>query len=358
MVVKNSKRKVAPQKKKLFGVIGLVGLLVVGVLLWWGYLKVFKPNVRIENEEGKTYLYIHTGATFEQVLSSLTANKYLCDPKSFEWMAVKMNYPTHVKPGRYKISDGMTNRQLLNMLRAGNQEPVKVIFNSVRFKHELASVVGKQIEADSMEIIKLLNDEVFLEKLGGFNKETAQAMFIPNTYELYWNTSAEQFIRKMYGEYQKFWNEKRLKQAELAGMTPAQVSTLASIIEEESQKKSERPIIAGLYINRIKKGMLLQADPTVRFAWGDFTIKRIYEKYTLVDSPYNTYKYAGLPPGPICIPSISAIDAVLNYQKHEYIYFCAKEDFSGYHNFARTLEQHNQNAQKYRRALTKAGIRR
>lgn len=357
MVVKNTKRKVT-SKKKLFSLAGIIGILAIGGLLWWGYLKVFQPNVRIENEKGATYLYIHTGASFEQVLSSLTANKYLCDPKSFEWMAMKMNYPTHVKPGRYKISDGMTNRQLLNMLRAGNQEPTKVIFNSLRFKHELASVVGKQIEADSMEIIRLLNDEKFLEKLGGFNKETAQAMFIPNTYELYWNTSAEQFINKMYREYQKFWNEKRSKQAELIGMTPAQVSTLASIIEEESQKKSERPIIAGLYINRLKKDMLLQADPTVRFAWGDFSIKRIYEKYTLVDSPYNTYKYIGLPPGPICIPSISALDAVLNYQKHDYIYFCAKEDFSGYHNFARTLEQHNQNAQKYRRALTKAGIRR
>jgi UPF0755 protein len=357
MVTKNSKRKVIPQKKKLFGIIGIIGLLVIGSALYWGYFKIFKPNVRIENEQGSTYLYLHTGATFEQVMSSLTANKYLCDPKSFEWMAVKMNYPNHVKPGRYKISDGMTNRQLLNMLRAGNQEPVKVIFNSLRFKHELASVVGKQIEADSLEILRLLDDDVFLSKMG-FNKQSAQAMFIPNTYEMYWNTSAEQFINKMYKEYQKFWNEKRLKQADLIGLTPVQVSSLAAIVEEESQKKSERPIIAGLYINRLKKDMLLQADPTVKFAWGDFTIKRIYEKYTLVDSPYNTYKYLGLPPGPICIPSISALESVLNYQKHEYIYFCAKEDFSGYHNFARTLEQHNQNAQKYRKALIRAGIRR
>jgi UPF0755 protein len=357
MVSKNSKRKVIPQKKKLFGIIAIAGLLVIGGGLYWGYFKIFKPNVRIENEQGATYLYLHTGTTFEQVMSSLTANKYLCDPKSFEWMAVKMNYPNHVKPGRYKVSDGMTNRQLLNMLRSGNQEPVKVIFNTLRFKHELASVVGKQIEADSMEIIRLLNDEVFLSKLG-FNKQSAQAMFIPNTYEMYWNTSAEQFINKMYKEYQKFWNAKRLKQSELMGLTPVQVSSLAAIVEEESQKKSERPIIAGLYFNRLKKDMLLQADPTVRFAWGDFSIKRVYQKYTLVDSPYNTYKYLGLPPGPICIPSIAALEAVLNYQKHEYIYFCAKEDFSGYHNFARTLEQHNQNAQKYRKALNKAGIRR
>jgi UPF0755 protein len=162
----------------------------------------------------------------------------------------------------------------------------------------------------------------------------------------------------MHKEYQNFWEGKRQKQCALIGLTPVEVSTLASIVEEESQKKDERSTIAGVYINRLKKGMALQADPTVRFAWGDFTIKRIYEKYIQIDSPYNTYKNVGLPPGPICIPSISSIEAVLNYQKHEYIYFCAKEDFSGYHNFARTIAQHNENAKKYRKALSRAGIRR
>jgi UPF0755 protein len=353
----NGKRKVARKKRGIWGITIVIGLLVIGIVFFWGYRKIFKPNVHIENEGGTVYLYLHTGSTFEQVLSSLTANKYLCDVKSFEWMAVKMNYPTHIKPGRYKISDGMTNRQLLNKLRSGNQEPVKVIFNTLRFKHELASVVGKQIEADSMKMVQLLNDEIFLDKLG-LNKQTVPAIFIPNTYEMYWNTSAEQFIKKMYKEYQRFWNEKRQKQCKSMGLSPVEVSILASIVEEETQKKSERPIIAGVYVNRLNKGMALQADPTVKFAWGDFSIKRIYEKYMQIDSPYNTYKYAGLPPGPICIPSISAIEAVLNYQRHEYIYFCAKDDFSGYHNFARTMEQHNQNALKYRRALSRAGIRR
>lgn len=357
MVGTKGKRKVAGKKWGIWGIAIVLGLLVIGIVFFWGYRKIFKPNVHIENEAGAVFLYLHTGSTFEQVMSSLAENKYLCDVQSFEWMAVKMNYPTHIKPGRYKVSNGMTNRQLLNMLRAGNQEPVDVIFNTLRFKRELASVVGKQIEADSMKMVQLLNDEIFLDKLG-FNKQTVPAIFIPNTYELYWNTSAEQFIQKMHKEYQDFWEGKRQKQCALIGLTPVEVSTLASIVEEESQKKDERSIIAGVYINRLKKGMALQADPTVRFAWGDFTIKRIYEKYIQIDSPYNTYKNVGLPPGPICIPSISSIEAVLYYQKHEYIYFCAKEDFSGYHNFARTIAQHNENAKKYRKALSRAGIRR
>jgi len=275
--------------------------------------------------------------------------------KSLEWMAVKMNYPNHIKPGKYLLKNGMSNRELLTMLRAGKQIPVRVIFHNIRFKTELVSDISKQIEADSSKLLHLLNDDIFLSKYG-FNSRTAMAMFIPNTYELYWNTQSETFLERMYKEYKHFWNDAKVQKAESIKLTPVEVSTLASIIEEETQKNDEKKTMAGVYINRLRKGMSLQADPTVRFAYGDFTIKRILDKYKSVDSPYNTYKYAGLPPGPICIPSISSLDAVLNYQRSEYLYFCAKEDFSGYHNFARTLVQHNINAAKYQKALTRLGI--
>jgi UPF0755 protein len=336
------------------GVVGVIILLAVGYI---GYRKLYKPNVRIEQQEGQKYLYIHTGATFEQVLSMLNQCECLCDMKSFEWMAVKMNYPNHIKPGKYQLKDGMSNRELLNMLRSGKQVPVKVIFHNVRFKYELASDISKQIEADSSTILKLLNNNTFLSKYG-FNSKTVMAMFIPNTYELYWNTGPENFMERMYKEYKHFWTESKRQKAKNIGLSPIEVSTLASIIEEETQKNDEKRTIAGVYMNRLKKGMRLQADPTVRFAKGDFSIKRILDKYKEIDSPYNTYLYAGLPPGPICIPSIASLEAVLNYQQHEYLYFCAKEDFSGYHNFARTLEQHNINAAKYQRALSRAGIMR
>jgi UPF0755 protein len=355
MVKPKANRNKFSKKKNSTWLLIFSGLLIIAVLGYYAYKKIHKPNVRVETEEGVSFLYIHTGSSFEQVLSSLTENKFLCDPKSFEWMAVKMNYTNSVKPGKYKVSDGMTNRELLTMLRSGNQVPVNVVINNIRFKDGLASAVSRQIEADSIEILKVLNNESFLS-VYNFDKQTVMAMFIPNTYELYWNTSAEDFVKRMYKEYLKFWNDKRLKKAAAIDLTTVQISTIASIVEEESQKKSERPTIAGVYINRLKKGMFLQADPTVKFAVGNFSIKRILDKHLEYDSPYNTYKYGGIPPGPICVPSISSIDAVLNYEKHDYIYFCAKEDFSGYHNFARTITQHNNNAAKYRKALNKSRI--
>lgn len=353
----NHKRNKTQKKGGWMVKVGLVGLVIVLIIGYIGYRKLYRPNVHVEQQEGQKYLYIHTGATFEQVLGMLDKCDCLCDMKSFEWMAVKMKYPNHIKPGKYLLKDGMSNRELLNMLRAGRQVPVKVIFHNIRFKKDLASDVSKQIEADSLSILKALNNDMLLGKYG-FNSKTAIAMFIPNTYELYWNTMADDFLERMYKEYKHFWTDAKKQKAQNIGLSPVEVSTLASIIEEETQKNDEKRTIAGVYINRLKKGMRLQADPTVKFANGDFTIKRILDKYKDVDSPYNTYMYAGLPPGPICIPSISSIDAVLNYQRHEYLYFCAKEDFSGYHNFAHTLEQHNVNAAKYQKALSRAGIMR
>jgi UPF0755 protein len=350
-----SKRNISSKKKKGIGIAFIILLVIAIGGGLYAYKKIYKPNVHVENEKGNSFLYIHTGSSFEQVLSSLTQNKYLQDPESFQWMAVKMNYTNNVKPGKYKIKDGMSNRELITMLRAGNQTPIKLTFNNIRLKNKLASDVSKQIEADSTDILNLLNDDAFLSQFN-LDKQTVVAMFIPNTYEMYWNTSAEDFLKKMYKEYDKFWNDKRTAQAKSIGFTPVQISIIASIVEEESQNKKERPTIAGVYINRLNKGMLLQADPTVKFAVGDFTIKRVLDKHIAFDSPYNTYKYKGLPPGPICVPSISAIESVLNYEKHEYIYFCAKEDFSGSHNFARTIEQHNKNADKYRAALNRNKI--
>ena len=353
MAKTKTKRKSAPKKRGLLGKI-VVGTLVTGlIVIYIGYRKLYTPNVHIEKNVRQTYLYIHTGSTFEQVLSSLTDNKYLRNVKSFEWMAVKMNYTNHIKPGKYLIKNGMSNRELIGMLRLGRQVPVEVVLQNVRLKRKLAADLSKQIEPDSLSIWRFLNDDIFLSKFG-FNAQNILVMFIPNTYEFYWNTSVEGLFEKLHGEYKKFWNEERITKCESLGITPIEASILASIIEEETAKNDEKPIIAGLYLNRIKKGMFLQADPTVRYALGNFGIKRVWGKYKEIKSPYNTYLNAGLPPGPICIPSIVTIDAVLNRQPNEYLYMCAKEDFSGYHNFARTLEQHNLNAQRYQKALNKA----
>lgn len=354
-------KKPAPKKstsKKKGGWIGkllIVGLLAALVVGYLGYQKFFKPNVHVEQQESKKYLFIHTGGTFDEVVDMLEECKCISDIKSFEWLAQQMKYTNNVKPGKYCLKNGMTNRELITMLRAGEQEPVKLVFNNVRFKRDFASIISKQIEADSSSILKLLNKDSFLGKYG-FNSQDVASMLIPNTYEFYWNTSAEEFFERMHKEYKRFWNDTRIAKAKNIGLSRIEVSILASIVEEETQKNDEKRIIAGVYVNRLKKNMLLQADPTVRFAYGDFSIKRVLNKYKETDSPYNTYKYLGLPPGPICIPSIPSLDAVLNYQKHEYLYFCAREDFSGYHNFARTHAQHTLNAQKYQRALTKAGI--
>jgi UPF0755 protein len=351
------RRKASSKSGNLLSKVVITLLIISLIVAYLGYKRLYKPNVHVDAQEGQSYLYIRTGSSFEQVLSSLIQHKYLYDLKSFEWMAKKMNYPSHVKPGRYLLKNNMSNRDLIAMLRAGRQVPVMVVVRNLRLKRNLSSEISKQIEADSSSIFRLLNSDAFLGKMG-FNARTIPALFIPNTYEFYWNTTAEEFIGRMQKEFKIYWNESRTKKCAALNLTRVDVAILASIIDEETQKGDEKRTIAGLYINRLRKGMRLQSDPTVRFACGDFTIKRILNKHLERDSPYNTYMYPGLPPGPICIPSIASLEAVLNYEKHDYLYMCAKEDFSGYHNFARTLLQHNVNAQKYRRALNLAGIRR
>jgi len=350
---KSKKKKATPWKSVLVFLL-IIGLGIGFVWIYQVYKDIYKPNVTIKGEKD-AYLYIRTGSNYKDVLETLQKKHYVKDTASFNWLAKKMGYTKNVKPGRYLIEYKMNNRKLITALRAGIQKPVKLVFHNVRTTPQLASVISRQIEADSVSLIKILNSKSQAENYG-FTKDAFIAMFIPNTYEYYWNTSAEEFCERMLKEYKKFWNETRREKATEIDYNPVEITTIASIVEEETQYNPEKPIIAGVYINRLKRGMALQADPTVKYAVGDFTIKRVLDKHTAFLSPYNTYRQPGLPPGPICIPSITTINAVLNYQRHEYIYFCAKDDFSGSHAFAKTLQQHNINANAYRKALNKKRI--
>jgi len=254
------------------------------------------------------------------------------------------------------ILDGMNNNQLVNLLRSGEQNSIRLILRSVRTKTELAANVAKYIEADSLSVISLLDDNAFCAQYG-FNTTTIFSLFLPNTYEFYWNTTAEEFIVRMAREYKRFWNEDRVVKARSLNLSQSEVSTLASIVQsEQAAKKDERAVVAGLYLNRLRKGMRLESDPTLIHAIGDFTIKRVLNIHKEINSPYNTYRNAGLPPGPILLPEIESIDAVLNASKHNYLFMCAKEDFSGYHNFSESYREHVNNAKRYQRELNKRRI--
>ncbi len=322
----------------------IAGLAIFILNIYKSYIKIYTGNVKLVND-----VYIPSNSDFSDVVYILYSNEIIKDTSSFIWVAKRMKYPENIHSGHYVVKNGMTNKKLIEMLRSGLQEPVRLTFNNINSIAKLSSVISKQIEADSLSLSNLLTNDAFLDSLG-LTQATAMSMFIPNTYEFYWTTSARKFIGKMYKEYQKFWNADRLAKARLMNLTKSDVSTLASIVDKETNKRSEMPIIAGVYVNRLKKRMQLQADPTIRFIVGE-GIKRILNIHLKIESPYNTYLKYGLPPGPIWIPSIYALDAVLNYQRHDYIYFCAKEDFSGYHYFARTLREHERYAKLYRQAL-------
>lgn len=337
-------------------ILAILTFLIAGgiFLAYTGYRMLYKPNIWLD---GKTEMAINikSGATWEEVKQMLYKNGAIIHRESFEQLASIMKYPKLIKPGHYLVTEKMNNRELLTKLRAGKQDPVKLIFNNIRTKQELAGHISQQIEADSVSILSKLEDNNYLKQFG-FTSADIMSMFIPNTYEVYWNISAEKFMERMHKEYKAFWNTARLKKLENIRLTQLQAYTLASIVEKESNQNDEKPDIAGVYINRLRDGWLLQADPTLVYALGDFSIKRVLNVYKTIDSPYNTYKYFGLPPGPICLPSIASIDAVLNFRQHKYMYFCAREDFSGYHNFAVTLNEHMLNAEKYQRALDQKGI--
>ena len=338
----------------ILAVLGI--LIIISLIIAYRYYNfIFSPNVNTGADEEVSIL-IPTGSTFEEVKALLYSHGLILNKRAFEWVSKKKNYPANVKPGHYVLKSSMNNNFLVNMLRSGAQVPVNVVFNNVRTKELLAGKIALQIEADSLSLVRLWNDPNFLKTIG-FTPSTISTMFIPNTYEMWWTSDAREFTMRMNKEYKRFWEGSRSDKARALKLSIPEVVTLASIVEKETEKNDDKPIIAGVYINRLKKGWPLQADPTLKYASGNFELKRVLNVHKEVESPYNTYKYSGLPPGPICIPSIASIDAVLDYRKHDYMFFCAKSDMSGYSAFARTLAEHNRNANAYQQALDRKGIR-
>ena len=323
-------------------------------MLWKGYRILFYENIQLTSKN--PLIHIRTGAGMEEVMDTLKKRNVLKNPNEFFLLAKIINYPQKIYPGCYQLVNGWNNFELLKCLRAGTQTPVNVTFQSHRLKKHLAQKIATMLETDSLELLKLLSDPVYTDSLG-FDTLSISVIFIPNTYEFYWNTNAKNVIARMVKEYRKFWNFQRKEKAKLLRLTQHEVTTLASIVEAETNYEPEKRDIAGVYLNRLRMGMPLQADPTLIFAVGDFSIKRVTAELKTTESPFNTYKHAGLPPGPINFPTISSIDAVLKSSQHNYLYFCAKEDMSGSHNFAETFSEHLKNAAKYQRALNERGVR-
>lgn len=341
----NEKKTLSIKYKIIIAAAALI-LIVGAVIGLQFYNTYFAPNVT-DNEK---FLFVRTGSDMKALLKEVEEKKILNNVEAFQKAALKMELFSRLKPGKYTLKKGMNNRNLINMIKAGNQDPVKLKFQGLRTKQNFAGYLSRQLEPDSLTFINYLDSNAVIGKYG-FDKENFYTMFIPNTYEMYWNTAAGDFLERMHQEYTKFWTSARKDKAKALNLTPIQVTILASIVDGEALYDKEMPTIAGLYLNRLSKGIKLQADPTVIYANGDFTVNRVTGPLLRIESPYNTYKHAGLPPGPIMMPSIAAIDAVLNKENHEYIYMCAKEDFSGYHNFAKTRAAHEVNARKYRAAL-------
>lgn len=340
----------------------LLRALLISVLLLGGaaallYLRYVAQSA-VPRGLNDYHVLIPTGATFDQVVDSLSAKGILRDERAFRLIAEKMEYKRDpMRAGRYKVEPGMNIVKMVRHLRSGEQAPVNVVLTNERLPENAAAKVARFIEPDSAELLALFSDPSFLDEIG-YTPETFMTIFIPNTYQLYWNTTPRKFVERMIKERDAFWaKEGRKDKARQMGMTPEEVYTLASIVDRETLAKSEKPTIAGVYLNRLRIDMPLQADPTSVFATRDFETKRVTEYHTKFDSPYNTYMYKGLPPGPICMASISGIDAVLNAQKHNYIYFCATGEESGLHAFAETYNQHLVNAARYRQKLKERGLR-
>lgn len=318
------------------------------------YKNVFNTNIVFSGDKEKL-LFINSDDDFNNVLNKLS-DINLLNINTFKWVANKKKYIQNIKPGRYLINNEMSINDLINLLKSGNQTPVKITFNNTRTINDFVSNISSSLEIDSVSLLNAIYDKNFLLN-NKLTNENVGCIFIPNTYEFYWNVSSEGFLNRMLLEYDKFWNNDRIKKSKLIPLNLNEISILASIVQmEQNIKYDERPIIAGLYLNRINQNMKLESDPTLIFALKDFSLKRVLNKDKKVLSPYNTYKNKGLPPGPICMPSINAIDAVLNFNKHNYIFMCAKEDLSGYHNFAVTYKKHLKNARRYQKMLSKKKI--
>lgn len=344
--------------KKIVVVIVILGAVAMGAFAWFVYNTAFSTNTAFNNKEA--HVYIPSTANMDYVLKEM--EPLLKDVNSFYQVAQQKKYTSNIKSGHFIIKKGMTNNDLVNALRSQNI-PVFVKFNNQERLEDLAGHIAGQIEADSTALIHAMRDSAFLKE-AGLTEETALCLYIPNTYEFYWNSSAETFRKKMKVENDRFWNEGRSKKAKTLNLSQNQVMALASIVQKETAKVDERSRVAGVYVNRLNKGMLLQADPTVIYALkkesGDYNqiIKRVLYVDLELDSPYNTYKYAGVPPGPITMPDISSIDAVLNPEKHDYYYFVADVTNFGYHKFAKNLSQHNRNKAEYVRWINSQGVNR
>jgi len=344
--------------KRILMAIVLIGLVVAGYFAYFIYSAMIAPNTAFQNEEA--YIFIPTEATYQDVREDL--EPLLKSITKFDALAKRKKYTTNVKPGRFVIKKDMSNNDIINSIRSNNL-PIKVSFNNQETIMHLAGRIADQIEADSTSIIKAMTNADFLNK-NDFNEDTALSMYIPNSYEFFWNTSAEKYRDRMLKEYNNFWTENRLSKAKRLNLSEVEVMTLASIVQKETAKVDERPRVAGVYLNRIRIGMPLQADPTIIYAIkksaGDYdrVIKRVLYKDLEMDSPYNTYKYRGIPPGPIAMPDVSSIDAVLNHERHDYLYFVVNVERFGYHKFAKSLSEHNRNKQEYVRWINKQGINR
>ncbi|MDD2530149.1 MAG: endolytic transglycosylase MltG [Bacteroidales bacterium] len=325
-------------------------LIVIGfIVLFTSYF--FSAKVDVLGE--KTYIYVYPNSTKKDVLEIIQKEGIVFNTFVFKAYSTLLRYE-EIHSGRYEVRNNMSVGQLVNMLANGHQTPLRLVVGKSRTKAEFAEKIDKELAFSKKDLLSKLNDNEFLSTFG-LDSSTSLTLFIPNTYEVYWDISVEEFFKRMNREQEVFW-KKRLVKLEEIGFTKIETMTIASIVEEETNQVAEKPIIAGVYINRLKINMPLQADPTIKYALGDFTIKRIAGKMLGVDSPFNTYKRTGLPPNPICIPSISSIDAVLNYSKHNYLFFCAKEDFSGNHNFTANINEHYANARKYQKALNERDI--
>lgn len=344
------KKKSPKKNRKAILWAGFVLLLTVIA----GAIAIRKTLLQPFSLKETVYIRIDKETNYENVVEQLKQAN-LPSEKIFRFLSKRMNYSDAVKSGRYAVKNGMNMLDVIRMLRSGKQAPINLTFNNLRTKENLAGRISQQLMMDSIELLNALNDETRIKKLG-FDSSNVVAVFIPNTYEVYWDISVNAFLERMKKEYDRFWNPDRKRKADRLGLSPAQVSTLASIVEEEASYADEYPTVAGLYLNRLRKGMKLQADPTVKFAVGDFGLRRILFHHLDIDSPYNTYKYTGLPPGPIRVPSISAIDATLSPETHNYLFMCAKDNLSGRHNFAATHAEHVRNAAAYQRILNNRRI--
>ena len=350
-------RDQALKRRRRWATVSVVFTLALVCFSYYFYQVFFTAN--IETKGKPTYVVVPRGATWKTALDAIDKTGTVVDKLSLHFVARLMKYdkPGAVKPGNYELKDGFTNRQLINVLKSGTQSPVRLTFNTVRLRNELVTKLAGQVDVPAARLDSLLRDPAYTKSLG-FDTTTVLTMFIPNTYDVYWNTSAKRLMQRLKTAYEQFWTPARDAERAKLHLTRAEVSTLASIVEAEQQQHAdERPRIAGVYLNRLRRGMKLQADPTVVYANHDFTIKRVLNVHLQKDSPYNTYKYAGLPPGPINLPSIASIDAVLKPESNNYLYFCAKEDFSGYHAFATNETEHIANARRYQAALNRAGIK-